>query len=94
MSDLYTEYAKLDFEIKELTARKDSMKEQILAEIPTKGIDTPVGKFSVTKLKTWIYTPKVVKMSEDLKALKAKEESTLEASFTEKNSLRFVGVKI
>lgn len=91
---MYEEYAVLTAQIKELTAQKDAIKVSILEELEDNSIDTAVGKFSVTKLKTWTYTDSVVQMAEDLKATKAQEESTGDATFVEKASLRFNPIKL
>ena len=92
MSENYEKYAVLDAEIRELTAQKDAVKQAILEEMDESGVDkteTAVGKFTVTKLKTWTYSDKVIELNEDLKAQKATEESTGEATYVEKSSLRF-----
>jgi hypothetical protein len=97
MSAHYTEYAALDAQIKELEAKKDEVKGLILQEMVDSGedaVNTEVGKFSVTKLKTWTYPEKVIELGDKFKAAKAKAESTGDATFTEKNSLRFTGIKL
>lgn len=97
MEDKYEMYAVLTAQIKELTERKAAINEMILRELSDneeEKVETPVGKFTVTKLKTWKYTSEVTKMEENFKALKAKEESTGEAKYTEKLSLRFTPVKL
>lgn len=95
-NNVYVQYAILDAKIKELTNEKDSIRVQILEDIVDNNVDsvvTSVGKFTVSKLKTWTYTEAVEEKSEELKALKAKEESTGDAEFEEKPSLRFTPVK-
>jgi hypothetical protein len=92
----YEQYALLDAKIKDLTNQKDGLKVQILEELvssETASISTPVGKFTISKLKSWTYTEAVEEKAEELKALKAKEESRGIASFEEKPSLRFTGIK-
>ena len=91
------EYAILDAQIKLLMAQKDTLKSEILQNLVESGEKTAeiaVGKFSVASLKTWTYTPKVTELNEKLKAQKATEESTGEATFEEKPSLRFIQVKL
>jgi hypothetical protein len=91
------DYAVLDAQIKLLTAQKDELKAEILQEIVASGEKTAqiaVGKFSVATIKTWTYTPKVVELGEQLKAQKASEESTGDATCVEKPSLRFNVVKL
>jgi hypothetical protein len=55
---------------------------------------TAVGKFTIAKLKTWTYTPRVAELEEEYKAQKAEEESTGDATFVEKPSLRFTKIKL
>lgn len=90
------QYALLDAKIKDLTNQKDELKVQILEDLvssETPSISTPVGKFTISKLKSWTYTEAVEEKAEELKALKAKEESTGDATYEEKPSLRFTGIK-
>lgn len=93
----YEQYAILDAKIKALTAEKDSLRDIILENLVTVGapsIETTVGKFTVSKLKSWKYTEAVEEKTEELKALKAKEESIGVATYEEKPSLRFTGMKL
>ncbi len=97
MSTYYDEYAILDAQIKEMENKKDELRGLILRDMVEAGeeaIETAVGKFSVTKLKTWTYTSKVTDLQDKFKALKAKEESTGDATYTEKESLRFTQIKL
>jgi len=94
---MYEEYAVLDSQIKKLTAQKDALKVNIIEDIVkdnATGADTPVGKFTLAKVKTWTYTPKVTELEEQFKAQKATEQSTGEATFEEKPSLRFTQLSI
>ncbi len=93
----YTRYAELDARIKELESEKDEVKGLILAEMVEEGqdgVETEVGKFSVTRLKSWTYPEKVTDLGDKFKAAKAKAESTGEATYVEKESLRFTGIKL
>jgi len=93
----YEEYAVLTAQIKALTAKRDELKVEILEDFIANNTDsatTSVGKFTVTKLKTWTYSDETVQMVEDLKAIKAGEESTGDATFEEKPSLRFTQIKL
>jgi len=88
----YEQYAILDAKVKEFTDLKNEIKANIIADMIEKGekkTETAVGKFSVNQLKTWTYTPRVAELNEEFKAQKATEESTGEATFVEKPSLRF-----
>ena len=93
----YEKYALLDNQIKLLLAEKDELKAEILQELVSttdKTAETAVGKFTITQLKTWTYTPKVEALDEAFKAQKATEQSTGDATFTEKPSLRFTQIKL
>lgn len=95
--NLYEEYAVLDEQIKALTEQKDRLREDILAglvEEGVEGIETAVGKFTVTHLKTWQYPNRVVALGEKYKTEKAKAEQTGEATYTETDSLRFTKITI
>lgn len=94
---MYEEYALLDAQIKQLTAKKEAMREQMIQEMLERGEDkvkTAVGTFSVSQLKTWTYPEAVLKIGEDFKTAKAKAESTGEATYVEKPSLKFTETKI
>ncbi len=97
MSTYYDEYAILDAQIKDLENKKDELRGLILRDMVDAGeeaIETAVGKFSVTRRKTWTYTEKVTELTDKLKATKAKEESTGDATYTEEESLRFTHIKL
>jgi hypothetical protein len=97
MSSPYEQYAILDSKIKALTNQKDEIKAQIIEDMVTRGEEnatTSVGKFTIAKLKTWTYTDKVAELEEEYKARKAQEESTGDATFVEKPSLRFTQIKL
>lgn len=96
-SNYYQDYATLDAQIKELTAKKEALREEILKQMrehDAEKVETLWGKFTCTMLKTWEYPSEVVELGEEFKAAKAKAESTGEATYTEKPSLRFTETKI
>lgn len=96
-NDIYTDYALLDAQEKEIKAKKEAMRLEILklmVENNLKAQEHSLGKFSVKKLKTWTYPERIVEMSEQLKAEKALAESTGEATYTESDSLAFTGIKL
>lgn len=96
MEDQFELYAVLTAQIKELTERKAALNEIIIRDLSDNGedsVETSVGKFTIAKLKTWSYSDKVAKLEEEYKAQKASEESTGEAIFVEKPSLRFSPIK-
>ncbi len=91
------EYAVIDAQIKELEAKKDELKGIILKEMVASGeesIETQVGKFTVTRLKSWTYPEKVIELGDKFRAAKAKAESTGDATYVEKESLRFTQIKL
>lgn len=95
-SNPFDMYAVLTAQIKELTERKAELNDIIvknLTDSEEDSVETPVGKFTITRLKSWSYTDKVKKLEEEYKAQKAKEESTGDAVFVEKPSLRFTPIK-
>ena len=88
----YEQFAIVNAQIDALKVQKDEIKANIMADMIEKGEEktkTAVGKFTISQLKTWTYTPKVAELNEEFKAQKATEESTGEATFVEKPSLRF-----
>lgn len=93
----YQAYATLDFQIKELTLKKEELKNKILSEMSEKGeikVESDFGKFTVSKLKRWTYTEKVTELEEKFKTEKAKEESNGMATYEEQDSLRFTQNKL
>jgi len=94
--EMYEEYAVLDAQIKVLTNQKDELKVKILEDLienDLKTVDTAVGKFTISNLKTWKYTGKVSELEESFKAQKAMEQSTGDATYEEKPSLKFTSIK-
>lgn len=97
MENVYEEYAVLESQIAALEAKKDQLRPSILKKMIEDGmtkVDTAVGKFSVTKRKTWTYPEEVNELGEEFKAAKAKAESTGEATYEESDSLRFTSAKL
>jgi len=96
-SKIYEEYAVLNAKIATLTDKKNELRDEILADLSEQGVDsmaTAVGKFTIAELKTWKYTNKVKELEEKYKAQKATEESTGDATFEVKPSLRFTQIKL
>lgn len=97
MQTLYEEYAILEAKLKDLNNKKDTLRVHILEEMTKKGeekVVTPIGSFTVAKLKSWTYPDDVVALGEEFKASKAKAESTGDATYEETPSLRFVAIKL
>lgn len=97
MQNLYSQYALLESEIKELENKKDTLRTHILKtmiENKEDKVETAFGKFTVSYLKKWTYPDKVLELGEKFKTAKAKSESTGEASYVENESLRFTPIKL
>ncbi len=97
ISNLYEEYARVDMEIKALELKKEQLRPHIIEMMDSEKlekVETSMGKFSITNLKKWTYTKRVEELSDKLKAQKAREESTGDATFDEVPSLRFTSTKL
>lgn len=97
MNDLYSDYAILEAQKKEITKQQDALKARIMEAMVVNGetkIQHTFGSFSLSKLKKWEYPEYITKMEDDFKAKKALSESTGEATYTETDSLRFTSVRI
>lgn len=97
ISNIYSEYAIIEAEIAALEAKKEQLRPHILKMMVQDGVEkleTDVGKFSITRRKTWTYPEYVVEIGEEFKAAKAKAESTKEATYEETESLRFTTIKL
>lgn len=97
MDSLFQEYAILEAEIAERELKKEQLRPFIIEQMiknKEKKVETSLGSFSISFLKKWEYPERIIKMQEDFKAEKAKAESTGEATFTEKESLRFTMIKL
>lgn len=97
MGNIYEEYAAVDAEIKALTVKKEQLRPFIVQKMIDEGVDkleTSLGKFTITPLKSWTYPEEVVELGEEFKAAKAKAESTGAATFEETPSLRFTAAKL
>ena len=95
--NLYEDYALLEAKLAELELKKDILRTKILEQMIESGeekVETAVGGFKKAMLKTWTYTKKYNGLKEDLEELKAHEQSTGDATYVEKASLRFSPVKL
>lgn len=97
MQTIFEEYAIIESQIAALVAQKESLRPQIVKTMIEQGadkIDTGVGKFSISKRKTWTYPEWVTAIGDSFKEAKAKAESTKEATYEEAESLRFTPVEL
>lgn len=97
IATLFEQYAAVEDQLKTIVIQKEMLRKAILTTMMVKKqetTETNVGKFTITKLKTWEYPEQVKAIGENFKAAKAQAESTGEATFEETPSLRFTGLKI
>lgn len=97
VTNIFEEYAVVESQIAALEVKKEQLRPFILKQMIDDGIDkleTAVGKFSVSKRKTWTYPEEVLEIGENFKEAKAKAESTGDATYEETESLRFTQTKL
>lgn len=97
VSNIYSEYAAIDAQIKALETKKEQLRPHIIEMMIERGeekVETELGKFSISPLKKWSYPEAVVDLGEQFKAAKAHAESTGEATFETTPSLRFTPAKL
>jgi len=97
MENEYEAYAILHSKVKELTEEMNIAKAKVIEIMEEKGetkLDTSMGKLTISAHKTWTYTTSFNDMKDDLAAKKAQEESTGDATFVTKPSLRFTPNKL
>lgn len=104
VTNIYGEYARNAAEIHALKAKiaeyelkQDQLKPHIIEMMTEQGaekIELDIGKFTITRLKSWSYPEAVVDLGEEFKAAKAKAESTGEATYEVNESLRYTPVKL
>ena len=95
--NLYEEYALVDQEEKTIKAKKEALRLEIVKDMITRGVDSEkhdLGKFTVTRLKTYTYPEVITELSEELKAKKVEYENSESAVYEEKESLRYTPVKL
>ncbi|MEY3300175.1 MAG: hypothetical protein RLZZ597_3435 [Cyanobacteriota bacterium] len=81
---IFEQYTALQRQIKELQAQADSLKAQIIAEMPDKHYTTADGsQFSISYRKKWNYTSNVIEAEQMLKGMKKAEEKTGQATYEE-----------
>lgn len=104
ITNLYTEYAQnaaeigaLEAKISEFKLKQDQLKPLIIKmmiEQRAEKIELDIGKFTVSRLKSWTYPEAVLDLGEEFKAAKAKAESTGEATYEVNETLRYTPVKL
>lgn len=95
--DKHEQYAFLKAQAKEIDEQLSALADDILKDMVSEDIkskEISIGKFTVTRRKSWTYPEKVVALGDKFKLAKAKAESTGEATYTESESLLFTPVKI
>jgi hypothetical protein len=74
---LFTEYEELKRSIKELEAKCDELKPQLITLIPPDStIDTGTGTFTLSARKSWKYSDDTTVMEAEVKERKKEEEQT------------------
>ena len=97
MNTLYQEYALLEAQLKEIETKKEQLRVHILKDMikqKAEKIETDMGSFTVTKLKTWKYPKAVEILKENFEAAKVQAQNTGDATYTEKASLRFTQIHL
>lgn len=97
ISNLFSEYASLDAQIKALEEKKEQLRPHIISMMQDHGKDKEdvgIGTFSLFPRKVWTYPERITAMAEDVKAAKAKAESTGEATFEEVPQLKYTPAKL
>jgi hypothetical protein len=97
ISNLYSEYASVKAQIAALELKEEQLRPHIIEMMQNEGEDKKdigVGKFSLSSRKVWTYPERITEMNEELKAEKAKAESTGEATFEEVPQLRYTAAKL
>lgn len=93
----HAEIAALKAKIAEFELKQDQLKPFIIEQMNESGVskmETDIGKFTVSKRKTWTYPEAIVELGDELKNQKAKAESTGEATYEEVEGLTFTPVKL
>ena len=81
---VFQEYTAIQRQIKALQAQADSLKAQIIAEMPdTRYTAADGSQFSVSYRKKWNYTANVIEAEEMLKGMKRAEEKSGTATYEE-----------
>lgn len=92
MQNKLQQYIKLEIEYKELEARKQALRLEILNEMnkeKMQKVDTDFGSFTVCTKKSWKYTPAVSALEEKLKIARIKEQDRGVAKAVESEYLLF-----
>lgn len=104
LSNLFGEYAQnaseidaLKAKIKEFELKQDQLKPFIIKSMIEEGMDKvelDIGKFTISRTKSWTYPEPVIELGEAFKAAKATAESTGDATYEEVEGLRYTAPKI
>ena len=82
--NIFEQYISVQRQIKELQAQADSLKQQIIAEMPDKHYTAADGsQFSISYRKKWNYSSAVIEAEQMLKGMKKAEEKTGQATYEE-----------
>jgi hypothetical protein len=71
------QYAELDAQVREITAKRDGIKIKILSAMQEQGlakVEAEVGKFTVARRTNWKYSAKVAALADKVKVAQIKEQ--------------------
>jgi len=96
MNDVFSQYAALTAQIKELQDAQKALLATITEEVARQDgkVKTEAGVFSMVVRKVFSYSDAVTSLESEYKTLKKQEEQEGVASFTEASSIRFTPVKV
>lgn len=91
--ELFTEYATIKLQIKELEEKLDPLKEKIVAQIGEceDPIEIDEGTFTVSKRRKYIYPKEINDLEKKLKEEKVTAERIGSATYVENSVLMFKG---
>lgn len=87
----------LKIQIAQLTEQADALVPQIIEQMQNEGtskFENSMGAFKITNLKKWKYPTRILEAEDQVKAEKAKAQSTGDATFEEVPSLTFRVIKL
>lgn len=77
MQDILKRYAKLNASLKELEAKKDLLRDEIVKDFKKRKVEkeeTAYGNFTIGHRLSWIYSEEIKKLEDKVKIAKDKEQ--------------------
>lgn len=84
------EYAKLMIQKREIEARLEILKPEIISKMESEREETEFGVFTISSKRTYTYSEMTQEMEKEVKAKKKEEEQTGDATYTEAPVLKFL----